>query len=846
MSDELQHYGRKRRSGRYPWGSGKDPQRSRDILSEVDSLRRKGMSEKEVAEALGMNTSKLRSEIAWANKERKEAIMESIQSMKKRGLTNTEIASKLDIAESSVRNYMTQADKNKIKQLDNVVDALKTSVGDGYLDIGAGTEIQMGISKEKLKNAVAKMKEEGYVEHEIYVKRLNDPSKYTTVKVLTKEKDLEVVKKNSDKIKTVESYTEDGAMTPFKHIEKPKNVGWNRVQIKYGDKGGEDMDGVIEIRRGKKDLDLGQSKYAQVRIAVGGTHYLKGMAIYTDDLPDGVDIRFNTNKKSGTPKKEVLKKLKDNEFNPFGATINRQSGALNIVNEEGDWGKWAATLSSQFLSKQPTNLIKDRLSATYKKALSDFDEIKNLTNPIVKKHLMEAYANELESKTRHLKALGLPRTKGHVILPLTKLKANEVYAPNYNNGEKVVLVRYPHGGTFELPELTVNNKNKQGRSIIGNAIDGIGIHPSVAGKLSGADFDGDTVFVIPNKHKKIKTSRSLKELENFKTTDYYAGGKTTISPKYKQIQMGIVSNLITDMTIKNATQSEIAHAVKHSMVVIDSEKHKLDWKKSARDNGISALQKKYQHHISSVDDKPHTAASTLISRSKKTVDTTYTNPKTGKKKVISTPVIDVVYNKYGNVNSLSSGTQVENLYADYVNKLKATGNKARKVVATIPPVQRNKEAARVYSKEVKSLETKLNVALANAPRERQAQIKAANAYYKNLDYSMSPDQKKKLKTQVTAEARVKSGSKKKLVDITDREWEAIQAGAISNDKLEKILRNADMDKVKKLATPKQPKVLSSGKLSRAKTLLDNGYTYAEVAEAMGVSTTTLRNNLGGR
>src|SRR5699024_2642569 len=199
MSDEIQHYGVKRRSGRYPWGSGEDPQRSKDILSKIDELRMKGLSETEVAQALGMNTSQLRSEISWPNQVRKQVLMDSIVSRKERGESDTQISNDLGIAASSVRNYLSNKDKITLNQLDNVANGLGNGVGEHeYLDIGVGVERQMGISRAKLKAAVNKLKEEGYVEHEIYVKRLSDPSKYTTVKVLTKETDLEMVKANSD------------------------------------------------------------------------------------------------------------------------------------------------------------------------------------------------------------------------------------------------------------------------------------------------------------------------------------------------------------------------------------------------------------------------------------------------------------------------------------------------------------------------------------------------------------------------------------------------------------------------------------------------------------------------
>ena len=81
---------------------------------------------------------------------------------------------------------------------------------------------------------------------------------------------------------------------------------------------------------------------------------------------------------------------------------------------------------------------------------SEFDEICSLTNPTVKKALLKSFADDCDAAAVHLQAAALPRQKYQVILPLTSIKDNEVYAPNYKNGETVALVRYPHGGTFEL------------------------------------------------------------------------------------------------------------------------------------------------------------------------------------------------------------------------------------------------------------------------------------------------------------------------------------------------------------------------------------------------------------
>ena len=881
MSDELLHYGTKRHSGRWPWGSGKDPQRSFDFLSFVDKERAKGLSDVEIAKSIDVSTTEFRKQVTIANHERKAIIGQSVYAKVDRGMNNTEIAKELGISEGTVRNYIKNRYVVKTKQLDNIAAELKDAVDKyGYLDVGPGVEIQMVISRYKLKAAVKMVKEqEGLESHKVYLKRLQNNTQSLTLTVLTKEKDIGVVLRNTDKVRPIQSATEDGGLT-FKRVTKPKSIGWDRIDINYGDKGGEEKDGVIELRRGVDDLSLGTKRYAQVRIAVDGTHYLKGMAMYADDLPDGVDVRFNTNKPSGTPREKVLKPLKGNDFNPFGATIkpNGQRGAINIVNEEGDWNTWSTKLSAQFLSKQPKTLVKERLDITYDELEAEYKVLQSLTNPVVKKHMMDSYADGLESKARHLKVKGMPKTKSHVLLPFPDMNPNEVYAPKYKDGERVVLIRYPHGGKFEIPELVVNNKGPA-RKKLGNAEDAIGIHPTVAKKLSGADFDGDTVSVIPNPNKKIKTSRALESLKNFDPVQSYQvpddspkmlrkkNPKTgvmesiglTITPDNKQREMGIVSNLITDMTIKGASDSELARAVRHSMVVIDSEKHKLDYKQSAIDNGISALQNRYQTHYNPVKGKTSKGASTIVSQSKSAVEKV-TGPKaeeyakkvfkdTGKKlntvKGIDIPLIDYV----SDVGSLSSGTAVEDEYVGYIKKVKSLTNTVRKTVQSTKTPKRDPEASKKYAEEVDSLEKKLNVALLNAPKERQAQIMATSTYHKTLkemNYDMDKDQKKKLKSQAVADARQKTGAEKKLVDITDKEWEAIQSNAISPSKLSKILNNADMEKVQKLALPKQESVLSVGKLNKAYALLNNGYTYAQVAESLGVSVSTLGAELIGK
>ena len=441
---------------------------------------------------------------------------------------------------------------------------------------------------------------------------------------------------------TIRFIRRDGGKT-FSKFRYPESMDSKRLMIRYADDVGPDgakgidKDGIVEIRRGVDDLSLGNSRYAQVRILVDKTRYIKGMAVYSDDMPDGVDVIFNTNKTKDVAKMDVLKKIKDDPDNPFGSLIkpNGQSEYigkdgkkhLSLINkraDEGDWDEWADALPSQFLGKQTLYMAKKQLNLAKADKLAQYDEICSLTNPTIKKHLLEDFANNCDSAAVHLKAAALPGQKYHVIIPVNSLKDNEVYAPGYESGSKVALIRYPHGGTFEIPILTVNNKHAPAKKLIGtDAVDAIGINKKNADRLSGADFDGDTVMVIPTNDRggkvKITSTPPLKGLEGFDPKMAYPErkGMQYMTKKGAQTQMGIISNLITDMTLAHASDDELAAAVRHSMVVIDAEKHKLDYKRSEVENNIAALKKKYQ---AKYDDEgnlvSYGGASTILSRAK--------------------------------------------------------------------------------------------------------------------------------------------------------------------------------------------------------------------------------------
>jgi len=906
LGEYLEHYGTPRHSGRYPWGSGKNPQRSKNWLQRADELKKQGMSETEIAKAFGMSTTDYRARRSMYKAEKRQDDIRKCVRLKDTGMSIEAIAKETKLPPSTVRSYLDPNRTYKSDKTTTVANNLKDLLKEKpYLDVGEGVNRQLNISEEQLKTALSMLQQQGYSVQTIPMQQVTNPTQNVTVRVLA---DRDVTRKeifdNRDRITSPDGlYFEDYGEKAVTR-QPVKSIDSDRVQIRYAEQGGLDKDGVIEIRPGVEELALGEKRYMQVRIAVDDSHYLKGMAVYANDLPDGVDIRFNTNKHEGTPKMDVLKKMnvdedgKVDQRNPFGANFTQLKftdangeehvSAINKVNDDEDWDKWKKSLSSQWLSKQPIQLARRQLTLDYEGRENEFNDIMAIPNPTVRRQLLETFASECDSAAVHLKGAALPRQGTHVILPVTSLKDTEVYAPNYENGEEVVLVRFPHAGRFEMPRLRVNNNNQEAIETIGrNPAHAIGINKHVADILSGADFDGDTVLVIPTKGQKIMNREPLEGLKNFDPKELYR--KDPSLPKTgekgegfnKGKEMGLVSNLITDMTIKGAEWPEIERAVKHSMVVIDAEKHNLDWRQSFADNGIAELYARYAN-------SPTGGGSTFISQRKKELrDVPERKPIYSKKEMEELGVYEdwlagknvykytgkthidkngnVVPNKnkgqpayqtleVGDAHKLTHGYLVEDAYADYANDCMRLAERARSELRKTGLLQRNPDAAKQYAREVKDLNDKLDYAARNAPFERQAQVVAGKnvASMIQTDPSLkekeNKDRLKKVRQQQLALARDRVGAQRHSIHISDKEWEAIQAGAISDSKLLQILRYADMKEVRQLATPRNRQGMSSSAKSLARQLLRAGYPQSVVAERCGVSVTTLSkefNNFNG-
>lgn len=911
----LAHYGILRRSGRYPWGSGENTTqsaRNKGFLDYVSDMKKQGLTEKEIAKGIssmgdeGVSIAQLRAAVTNARNEQLLSNIRMAQRLKDKANSNVAIGKRMGVNESVVRTWLAPGAEEKAKSLNNTTDMLKRQVLDKkYVDVGSGVESQLGLSRERLNAALHQLKEEGFVVHPIKIKQATTIHE-TEYRILAAPgTEWKEVKQNQDKIQQIAVRTLDGGLS-YSDIKPPLSLDPKRIQVAYKEDGGATKDGIIYVRPNVADISLGGSSYAQVRIKVGDSHFLKGVALYKEDMPPGVDIIFNSPKSSTGNDLDAMKPLSDDPELPFGAQIKRQvlanegtdkqkvTSVMNILTEEGGWTRWSKSLAPQFLAKQPPSLAKEQLAITIDARKKEFKEILALSNPTVKKQLLMDFAEGADSSSVNLKAAAMSSdSRYHCILPVDSISPNEVYAPNFENGTRVVLVRFPHGGRFELPQLTVNNKNPEARKSIGQAKDAVGIHHSVAEQMSGADFDGDFVVVIPNNNGKIKVDKPLEALKGFDPMAYKWPTDMPhklMSAKAKQTEMGKVSNLITDMTVRGAPIDEIGRAIKHSMVVIDAEKKDLNYKASERDNGISQLKSKYQTPFR---DNGKAGSSTLMSRAKgeitvaqrkerkaadggpidtitgelkweptnntKLVPETKTrkDPVTGKQvkyrtgNLIEEPVtrISTKLAETSNAHTLSSGTRIEEIYANHSNVLKDLANQARLAAVHTPPLKQSASAKTTYASELRSLNDKLALAKENRPRERQAQVIAAASISakEKSNSDLTYAQKKKIRQQAITVARNRVGAKKKdhLIAITQEEWNAIQAGAVSNSKLKEILDNTDMSIVRQYATPHHALTMTTTKVNTANSMMSLGYTRAEIAKKLGVSLTTLNTALEG-
>ena len=949
-------------SGRYPWGSGDDPyQHQKEALTHykqgtfrkyIKELKDDyGLTEKEISKGLKMPINEIRDRIAIEKSLSRNIKYEKALKMHEQGKTYTEIAKAMGdgATDNSIRSLLDPIKNERNNIAISTANMLKEEIDNhGMTNVGAGMSNRLGISETRLKTAIRVLELEGYNVYNIPVSQNGKATKTQMKVICPPDMTWGQATKNKANVNIVnDPYTEDGGLT-WEHIQEPMPIANKRVYVRYKDEGGADKDGMIEIRPNVPDLDIGKHGYAQVRISVSekdnpktsrdGSGYMKGMAVYSNTpeskkiWAQGYDVIYNSNKSREDPLfGKVFKPFKeDNDHNimwdnPFGANIKspevdekgnivrevgqkhyidengkKQLSPINIVNEAGDWAAWSKRLSAQFLSKQRPELAEKQLGIAYDKKKREFDLINSLDNPEIKMKLLESFAEDCESAAVHMKAAPLPHQQSHALLPIPSLKDNEVFAPNYRDGEIVSLVRHPHEGTYQIPTLIVNNSNREAKSIIGlHAPDAIGINPTVANQLSGADFDGDSVIVIPNPNRSVVESISMKdhpqfrELSDFNTKIYakspdmpITGMKKVVVDKngnkeivgdgfQEQKQMGMISNLIMDMTLAGAKPEELVRATKHSMVIIDSEKHNLDWRRSEKENNIKALKEKYQ---------PGGGTGTIITRAKsqervperkpvyknmidpETGEIHYVetgrkkkeyNPKTGKYELTDKPVLvkstkmEEAFIRGDDAYSLSSGTKMEAKYADFANRMHALANDARKTRYFLENTKYNKEMKEKYAPEVANIMAKINEARKHKPLEQKVQAIAdiKIRQLKEANEDLDKEDLRKHRARIVKEARARMGTTKDhKISLSEREWEAIKSGALTHSKINDLFSLMDVEVVKKYATPKNytPK-LSKSEIAYAKTLLKNdSYTNQEIADMFGVSVSTLMKAVDSR
>lgn len=952
-----------RGSGRYGFGSGENPfqhQNNRTpqnydlFMKMVKQMKADGKTESEIAAYFGMITKKtgegsskeLRDTITIARhavRAAREA--EAWRLYSEEGSPTyhnyTEVGKKMGLNDTTVRLLLDPSKSIYNSQLYGIKDKLVQELADKKcIMIGHGVENELaddiaGVTRTKLDAAIRELEHEGYQRRYIMVKQMGTAHETNVEVLMSPDMSFADVSKDNSLIKPIVDYTPDGGKT-WEAPVAPKSLDSNRVEVKFAENGGTLKDGTIELRPGVADLSLGDKNYAQVRIAVDGKYYLKGMAMYGDpkEFPDGVDVIFNSNKPEAKGKFKAMKELDLSEgltAESFGATIKRggqswyidkdgkkQQSCINKVNEEGDWDKWSKDLSSQFLSKQGLPLIKQQIKLTLADRDYQLEEINKVTNNELKKKLLIDYADALDSDASHLKVMGIRGEKAKVILPCNELKTTEIYAPDYPNGTSVCLIRFPHAGTFEIPRLTVNNKNPVAKQRFGNSLDAVAINHKVAEQLSGADFDGDTVWVLPDNQHQITTKPYLTDLKNFDPKVEYPmyPGMKVMTSREKGLQMGKTTNLLMDITSMGATDSDIAKVTKHSMVVIDAQKHKLNWRQSYIDNDIAGIIEKYRGRNEAGRLKE--GATTIFTKAKAEARVDELSKyrkydpetgeviqsKTGKEIKVYKKVDEYKKDSKGNVLYLdemgnettdsSKGSPIkvgktlykdengkpvelgtkkaqtittnmaltndantlvfdrtnkkELAYAEYANSLKSLANKARKEAVILETTKQDKEAAQKYAKEVASLQAKLNNSAKNAPRERYAQI-IANTRYKaaleaNPELKYDKDKLKKLRNRCLTYGREMAGAsgEKRKFNITDSEWDAIEAHAITASTMNKIINNIDTQLIREHCTPKIQMAISSAQINKIRAMAANkgGYTIDEIAKACGVSASTVK------
>ena len=153
--------------------------------------------------------------------------------------------------DSSVRSLLNENSEVRMNQAKATADFLRKQINEkGIIDVGTGVEKELGISREKLNQALYILQLEGYEVYGAGVPQATNPGKQTNIKVIcppgTEHKDIY----NFEDVHSLKDYISyDDGQSFKKAFEYPSSMDSKRLQIRYAEDGGINKDGVIELRR---------------------------------------------------------------------------------------------------------------------------------------------------------------------------------------------------------------------------------------------------------------------------------------------------------------------------------------------------------------------------------------------------------------------------------------------------------------------------------------------------------------------------------------------------------------------------------------------------------------------
>ena len=214
-------------SGRYPLGSGENAnQRMNNFRNVYEELKKNGLSQTEIAQAMGMSTTKLRTMISTTSEQKLKENIATAQELKARGYGATEIGRRMGgVSEATVRGWLKSGEKERKTSASQTVEMLKEQIKEkGCLDVGKGVEKYIGVSQTMLSTAVAELEREGYNVYSVRVPQLGMPGKYTTIKTLADPSiDVKDIRKDMTMIKSIEAFSPNDGES-FHVAEYPESI----------------------------------------------------------------------------------------------------------------------------------------------------------------------------------------------------------------------------------------------------------------------------------------------------------------------------------------------------------------------------------------------------------------------------------------------------------------------------------------------------------------------------------------------------------------------------------------------------------------------------------------------